>query len=67
MNLIAIKKAFTDLIEWIKVGFTKKADLVNGKVPLTQGGSPIILTTTEPNTAQINAAPEGTVWMVREP
>lgn len=64
MNLTAIKAAFDNLVSWVKDGFTQKADLVNGKVPLAQGGSPIIVTATEPTTAEVNAAPEGTVWLV---
>jgi hypothetical protein len=66
MNLVKMKKAYDDLIAWIKAGFAKKADLTDGKVPITQGGSPIIITATEPTTAQVTAAPEGTVWMVTE-
>lgn len=66
MDLLNIKKAFTDLITWIKEGFTQKADLVDGKVPFSQGGSPVVVQATEPTPAEVTAAKEGTVWLIHE-
>ncbi|MNT94507.1 hypothetical protein D3C72_2362130 [compost metagenome] len=66
MDISKIKTSFGSLIDWIKDGFTKKADLVDGKVPVDQGGSPIIVTFSLPDQTQVDAAPEGTVWIIPE-